>query len=117
MPSASEVGRAPKYFVHLRDKANILNHRPINNHAAPLPLMHEAFGEFMDLFNTGVPTHSDCKFAIDLCKVASEVGLCIFGSSIRHFVALQMRFQRCLFMQNMSFRHPDSLRVCLGVDR
>ncbi|KAL3160871.1 hypothetical protein ABBQ38_009265 [Trebouxia sp. C0009 RCD-2024] len=73
LPSASEVGRAPEDFVHLRDQANILNHRPINNHAAPLPLTHEAFGEFMDLFNTGVPTHSDCKFAIDLCKVASEV--------------------------------------------
>ena len=35
--------------------------------------MHEAFGEFVDIFNTGIPTHSDCNFAVDLCKVASEV--------------------------------------------
>lgn len=35
--------------------------------------MHDAFGEFVDIFNTGIPTHSDCNFAVDLCKVASEV--------------------------------------------
>ena len=43
--------------------------------------MHEAFGEFVDIFNTGIPTHSNCNFAVDLCKVASEVdsdSLCPF---------------------------------------
>ncbi|DBA70131.1 TPA: hypothetical protein ACH3X2_012288 [Trebouxia sp. C0005] len=35
--------------------------------------MHDAIGEFVDIFNTGIPTHSDCNFAVDLCKVASEV--------------------------------------------
>ena len=43
--------------------------------------MHEAFGEFVDIFNTGIPTHSDCNFAVELCKVASEVNsysLCPF---------------------------------------
>ncbi|DBA95807.1 TPA: hypothetical protein ACH3X1_001356 [Trebouxia sp. C0004] len=73
LPSASGVVHAPKLFARLRDHANILNHRPINNHGVPLPLMQEAFGEFVDIFNTGIPTHSDCNFAVDLCKVASEV--------------------------------------------
>ena len=75
LPSASRVRHAPKQFARLGDHANILNHRPINHHGAPLPLMHEAFGEFVSVFNTGIPTHSDCNFAIDLCKVASEVSL------------------------------------------
>ena len=73
LPSALRVGQAPKQFARLRDHANILNHRPINHHGVPLPLMHDAFGEFVDIFNTGIPTHSDCNFAVDLCKVASEV--------------------------------------------
>lgn len=81
LPSASGVEHAPKLFAQLRDHANILNHRPINHHGVPLPLMHEAFGEFVDIFTTGIPTHSDCNFAVDLCKVASEVNpdsLCTF---------------------------------------
>ena len=81
LPSACGVGHAPKLFARLRDHANILNHRPINHHGVPLPLMHEAFGEFVDIFNTGIPTHSDCNFAFDLCKVASEANsdsLCPF---------------------------------------
>lgn len=82
LPSASGVGHAPKLFAQLRDHANILNHRPINHHVVPLPLMHEAFGEFVDVFTTGTPTHSDRNFAVDLCKVvASEVNsdsLCAF---------------------------------------
>lgn len=73
LPSASDVGKAPKLFARLRDHANILNHRPINHHGFPLPLTHDAFGEFVDIFNTGIPTHSDCSFAVDLCKVASQV--------------------------------------------
>ena len=81
LPSASGVGHAPKLFARLRDHANILNHRPINHHGVPLPLMHEAFGKFVDIFKTGIPTHSDRNFAVDLCKVASEVhsdSLCPF---------------------------------------
>ena len=73
LPSASGVGQAPKHFARLRDHANISNHRPINRHGIPLPLMHDAFGRFVDIFNTGIPTHSDCNFAVDLCKLASEV--------------------------------------------
>ena len=73
LPSASAVGHTPKLFARLRDQANIFNHRPISHHGVPLPLMHDAFGEFVDIFKTGTPTHSDCNFAIDLCKVASEV--------------------------------------------
>ena len=75
LPSASGVGHAPKQFVLLRDRAHILNHRPISHRGVPLALMHEAFGEFVDIFNTGIPTHSDCNLAVDLCKVASEVKL------------------------------------------
>ena len=81
LPSAFGVGHAPKQFARLRDHANILNHRPINHHGVPLPLMHEAFGEFVDIFNTGIPTHSDCNFALDLCKVASKVRLTPFARS------------------------------------
>ena len=73
LPSASGVGQAPKQSACLRDRANVLNHRRIDHHGTPLPLMHDAFGEFVDIFNTGVPTHSDCNFAVDLCKVASQV--------------------------------------------
>ena len=81
LPSAHGVRHAPKLFARLRDHAIILNHRPINHPGVPLPLMHEAFGEFVDIFHTGIPTHSDCSFAVDLCKVASELNsdfLCPF---------------------------------------
>ena len=71
----------------------------------------------MDLCNTGVPTHSNCKFAIALGKVASEVGLCIFLLVHRHPVALQMHYPSCLFMPSLSFRHPDRLHLSVGVDR
>ena len=67
--------------------------------------MHEAFGEFMDLFSTGVPIHSDCKFAIDLCKLASEVGILYPFLFHKHFVALQ-RFSRLLVHANYVIQAP-----------
>ena len=92
LPSASGVGPSPEQFVLLRDRAHILNHRPISHHGVPLALMHEAFGEFLDIFNAGIPTHSDCNLAVDLCKVASEVNSTPFAR-LWVFVSLQMPFQ------------------------
>ena len=81
------VSSTPKDFVRLRDNAKIMNHRPFSNHGVPVPLMHEAFGEFVDLFNTCVPTDSDCTLAIELCKAASEVRSAALRLSASMFLA------------------------------
>ena len=73
LPSASAVASQPKRFARFCTDANVMKHRPIDRHEVPLPLMHEAFGHFVDLFNNGTPSHPDCSFAIALCQVALQV--------------------------------------------
>ena len=60
--------------------------------------MHDAFGEFVDIFNTGIPTHSDCSFAVDLCRVASKVNSDSPFARSQVFTPVQMHFQSCSFM-------------------
>ena len=113
LPSASGVEHAPSKFARMRDNANILNHRPIGCCGVPLPLMHDAFGDFVDIFNKGTPTHSDCTFAIDLCQVASEVN----SDSLCPFIGFHTLADALSKLLVHATRHPDSLCSCLGMDK
>ena len=80
-PSASEVANAPRKYKKLKVEvqahggAQLLDHRPHQEHGPPLDIMCEAFAQFSQDVRTCVPSLGASRLVGKLVELASEVSI------------------------------------------